>query len=108
MIIKCVTCKARTSGGISPDGNSWPMCQRCVDAIVKERQDKRKVETSLGSADVPQGGRDEYCRGCILNIACNVVLKDGEVCGDRSSRKEWINLKLSKTESGRELLKAGE
>jgi hypothetical protein len=28
--------------------------------------------------------QDEYCRGCILNIACNVVLRDGEACGDRA------------------------
>jgi hypothetical protein len=27
--------------------------------------------------------QDKYCRGCILNIACNVILKDGESCGDR-------------------------
>ena len=26
--------------------------------------------------------QDEYCRGCILNVACNVILKDGESCGD--------------------------
>ena len=34
---------------------------------------KRKVETS----------QEDYCRGCILNIACNVVLGPGESCGDR-------------------------
>jgi hypothetical protein len=37
--------------------------------------DKRKVE----------GSQEDYCRGCILNVACNVVLKDGESCGDRVS-----------------------
>jgi hypothetical protein len=36
--------------------------------------DKRKVE----------GSQEDYCRGCILNVACNVVLKDGESCGDRA------------------------
>jgi hypothetical protein len=39
--------------------------------------------------------QDEYCRGCVLNIACNVVLRDGESCGDRAgglsdlSYDEW-------------------
>ena len=27
--------------------------------------------------------QDEYCRGCILVPGCNVILKDGESCGDR-------------------------
>jgi hypothetical protein len=48
--------------------------------------DKRKVETSQEdyralTSTVPQ---ERYCRGCILNIACNVILKDGESCGDRA------------------------
>jgi hypothetical protein len=29
------------------------------------------------------GSQDEYCRGCILVPGCNVVLKDGESCGDK-------------------------
>jgi hypothetical protein len=47
--------------------------------------DKRKVE----------GSQEEYCRGCILVPGCNVILKDGESCGDRAeglsvlSYDEW-------------------
>jgi len=59
--------------------------------------DKRKVETSQEdyralTSTVPQ---ERYCRGCILNIACNVVLKEGESCGDKAgelsdlSYDEW-------------------
>ena len=44
---------------------------------------KRIMGTSLGSADAPQGGQDEYCRGCILRPGCNVVLKEGESCRDK-------------------------
>lgn len=32
---------------------------------------------------VIKDSQDEYCRGCILKNVCNVILKDGEVCGDR-------------------------
>jgi len=42
-------------------------------AEEKKNMDKRKVETS----------QEEYCRGCILVPGCNVILKDGESCGDR-------------------------
>ena len=35
--------------------------------------ERRRVEES----------QDEYCRGCILRPGCNVVLKEGESCGDR-------------------------
>jgi hypothetical protein len=35
---------------------------------------------------VVKGSQDEYCRGCILNIACNVLLRPGESCGDRAER----------------------
>jgi len=47
--------------------------------------DKRKVETS----------QEDYCRGCILVPGCNVILKDGESCGDKAgelsdlSYDEW-------------------
>ena len=37
--------------------------------------DNRKVETS----------QEDYCRGCILRPGCNVVLKEGESCGDKAS-----------------------
>jgi hypothetical protein len=39
--------------------------------------------------------QDKYCRGCILVPGCNVILKDGESCGDRAeglpalSYDEW-------------------
>ena len=38
--------------------------------------------------------QDEYCRGCILRPGCNVVLKDGESCGDKYDvqAKETSNL----------------
>jgi hypothetical protein len=59
--------------------------------------EKRKVETSQDeygalTSTVPQ---ERYCRGCVLNVACNVILKDGESCGDRAeglsdlSYDEW-------------------
>jgi len=28
--------------------------------------------------------QDAYCRGCVHADACNVILKDGEQCGDRA------------------------
>ena len=39
--------------------------------------DKRKVETS----------QEDYCRGCILVPGCNVLLKEGESCGDKMGEK---------------------
>jgi len=38
--------------------------------------------------------QEEYCRGCILRPGCNVVLKDGESCGDKYDvqAKETSNL----------------
>ena len=27
--------------------------------------------------------QDEYCRGCLCLPGCNVILKDGEICGDK-------------------------
>ena len=46
---------------------------------------KRKVEGSQEeyralTSTVPQ---ERYCRGCILVPGCNVLLKEGESCGDK-------------------------
>jgi hypothetical protein len=44
--------------------------------VVKDSQEEYRALTST----VPQ---ERYCRGCILVPGCNVILKDGESCGDR-------------------------
>jgi len=33
--------------------------------------------------EMVEGSQEEYCRGCILVPGCNVILKDGESCGDK-------------------------
>ena len=30
--------------------------------------------------------QEEYCKGCVLNIACNVILEDDESCEDKFSK----------------------
>jgi len=32
--------------------------------------------------------QEEYCKGCVLNIACNVILEDDESCGDMATEDE--------------------
>ena len=42
--------------------------------------------------------QDDYCAGCIYHPLCNVMLRDGEICGDKVaclsdlSYDEWESL----------------
>lgn len=33
--------------------------------------------------DAARESQDDYCAGCVHADSCNVMLKDGEDCGDR-------------------------
>jgi hypothetical protein len=43
-------------------------------------------------------GQDKYCRDCLCLPGCNVILKEGEICGDKViglsdlSYDEWESL----------------
>lgn len=42
-----------------------------------------KASTHSRTFDASRESQDEYCNGCANLVACNVMLKDGEECGDR-------------------------
>ena len=44
----------------------------------------------IGGGNMRKQGQsqEEYCKGCILNIACNVILEDDESCGDMATEDE--------------------
>ena len=42
--------------------------------------------------------QEEYCKGCVLNIACNVILEDDESCEDKMNNEGKIILERVTTE----------